>query len=174
MPRRSRYRKNAAENNCGGKAEYAIPTTARPTFVDQGLLALSIQADRYRAEGLAASPRWPQPRFPAPSFPCLYNLPIGTRQTQGPKSMHIPNCRRMPLCFLLHSKCNLGLAPLVFGLYTFCWGSISFACHRIQFLGLKETIIRYVFRPTIAKAERGDTFTATKRIASQVRAIGVV
>jgi hypothetical protein len=101
--------------------------------------------------------------FPGLSFPCLYNLSIGTRQTQGPKPMHIPNRRRMPLCFLLHRKRNLGLAPLVFGLYGFCWGSISFACHRIQFLGLKGTIVRYVFRPRIAKAERGGTVTATKK-----------
>jgi hypothetical protein len=87
--------------------------------------------------------------------------------------MHIPNSSRMPLSLLLHSECNLSLTPLVFRLYTFRWGSISFACHRIQFLGLKETTIRYVFRPTIAKAERSDAVTPRKKNPKPGYALGV-
>jgi len=68
--------------------------------------------------------------FSGALFPGLYNLAIGARQTQCPKPMHIPNCRRMPLCLLLHGKCNLSLTPLGLGLYSFCLRSISFTRHR--------------------------------------------
>jgi hypothetical protein len=68
-------------------------------------------------------------------------------QAQGSQALHVFDHGRASLRFLLHRKCNLGLATLIFGLRSFCGRSISFICHRHSTPSI-QTDQQYVCIPT--------------------------